>query len=89
MSTFTLLVLFMLGLILVLIIIAIILFNVAKKIKLLKLDNVVLINGGVKSGKTTLAVALAIRSYRKALILWWFKLFLNKCLNHHKIRALR
>lgn len=68
----------MLGVILVLILIAIISFKIAKKIKLLKLDNVVLINGGVKSGKTTLAVALAIRSYRKALLLWYFKRIFKK-----------
>lgn len=68
----------MVGLVLVLIILAIIFIKVAKTIKVLHLDNVVLINGGVKSGKTTLAVALAIREYRKAYISWFIKHFFKK-----------
>lgn len=68
----------MLGVILVLIILAFILFKIAKHLKVLKLDNVVLINGGVKSGKTTLAVALALREYRKTYIIWFIKHLFKK-----------
>lgn len=62
----------------ILVIICIILLKVLRKVKRLKLDNVVLINGGVKSGKTTLAVALAIREYRKALLSWRIKHLFKK-----------
>lgn len=68
----------MVGIVLVLVILCIILWKVHTKIKRLKLDNVVLINGGVKSGKTTLAVALAIKEYRKAYIIWFIKHIFKK-----------
>lgn len=68
----------MVGIILVLLIILFIFYKISKKVKNLRLDNVVLINGGIKSGKTTLAVALAIRSYRNAYIIWFIKHLFNK-----------
>ena len=59
----------------ILIIIAIIKY----KTKFFKLNNVVLINGGIKSGKTSLTVYLAIKQHKIAHFKWWFrKYFLFK-----------
>lgn len=45
----------------------------AFKVKRLKLDCVSLITGGVKTGKTTLSVHLAIKKYKKNHRKWWIK----------------
>lgn len=55
------------------------------KSKKLPLDTCVMINGGVGSGKTSTAVYLAIKSYRKEYRNWRFKRFLYyKCKLHLK-----
>lgn len=67
--------------IIILLIIAIILvLFISFKIKKLKLDCVSLITGGVKTGKTTLSVHLAIKKYKKNHRIWWFKhyILMNK-----------
>lgn len=48
----------------------------AFKIKKLKLDCVTLVTGGVKTGKTTLSVLLAIKKYKKNHRKWWFKRYI-------------
>lgn len=50
-------------------IILLILFN--KIIKIPKFGNMVLITGGVKTGKSTMSVWLAYRQYRRQLRKWW------------------
>lgn len=50
-----------------------IIWFLAFKIKRLKLDCVTLITGGVKTGKTTLSVHLAIKKYNSNHRKWWFK----------------
>lgn len=65
----------------ILIIVALIillLFFLFTKWKRLKLDAVVMINGGVKCGKTTLAVALAIKKYKQNLFKYKVRKFLFK-----------
>lgn len=66
------------GLILVLVILAVIFFKVFHKFKKLKLDAVTIINGGVKCGKTTLAVCLAIRQYKRNLFRYKVRTFFQK-----------
>lgn len=56
--------------IIALVIICIILFILIKNFKTLKVGSLVLVSGGVKTGKTTLAVHLALREYRRALFVW-------------------
>ena len=51
-----------------LVIICIVLFILVKYFKTLKVGSLVLVSGGVKTGKTTLAVYLALREYRRALL---------------------
>lgn len=53
-----------------LVIICIVLFILVKYFKTLKVGSLVLVSGGVKTGKTTLAVYLALREYRRALLRW-------------------
>lgn len=45
---------------------------IRRKMKKLLLPNVYLITGAVKTGKSALSVTLAIRTYRKNVILWYF-----------------
>ena len=56
-----------------LILILIVLFLIFKYFKTLKIGSLSLVSGGVKTGKTTLAVYLATREYRKALIRWYVR----------------
>lgn len=51
-------------------------FFLSTKIKRLKLDCVSLITGGVKTGKSTLSVHLAIKKYKKNHRVWWFKRYI-------------
>lgn len=50
----------------------ILLFFIRKKLKILKLPNVFLITGAVKTGKSALSVHLGIKQYRKNVFAWWF-----------------
>lgn len=68
-----------LGLIVVISIFVIVtLVFVSKKLKRLKVDNVFFISGGVKTGKSFLSVAIAIRQYRKNLLKWYLTNWLFK-----------
>lgn len=58
--------------IIAIIIIAIVVYCKSKK---LPMDSVVMINGGVGSGKTSTAVCLAIKSYKKERRAWKFRRF--------------
>ena len=49
----------------------ILLFFLYRKTKKLKLDSVYFISGGVKTGKSFLSVALAVKNYKKRLFLWY------------------
>lgn len=48
------------------------------KQKKLSIDAITLVNGGVKTGKSTLSVHFAIKYYNKALLRWKIKSFLGK-----------
>lgn len=48
------------------------------KRKRLKLGNVVLISGGVKTGKSLMTLRFALKTYRKNLFAWWFKNLFKK-----------
>lgn len=65
-------------LIIILVLILVVLFKLIHKIKKLKLDAVTIINGGVKCGKTTLAVCLALRQYKKNLFRYKIRVFFQK-----------
>lgn len=52
-----------------------------KKTKRMKIDHVHLITGGVKSGKTTLAVATALKKYKQIHRAWAFRRVVCKPLN--------
>lgn len=68
-----------LGLIVIIfIIVVIVLVFVSKKLKRLKIDNVFFISGGVKTGKSFLSVALAVKTYRKNLLKWYLTNWLYK-----------
>lgn len=68
--------------VLAIIIIAIVVYCKSKK---LPMDSVVMINGGVGSGKTSTAVHLAIKSYKKERRAWKFRRFVYYKL-HIKLR---
>lgn len=55
---------------LILVVSCIILYILFKYFKSLKIGSLSLVSGGVKTGKTTMAVYLALREYRKALLRW-------------------
>lgn len=60
----------MIWIIIILCFIGFLVFKFRSKIKRLHLDNLTLITGGVKTGKTALAVNLALKDYRKKLFKW-------------------
>ena len=68
--------------ILILVLVAIVLYLVFKYFKSLKIGSLSLVSGGVKTGKTTLAVYLATREIKKAKLRWYiimaFLLFYRK-----------
>lgn len=51
-------------------------FVLRKKLKKLVMPNVYLITGAVKTGKSALSVTLAMRTYRKNVVAWWFGKYL-------------
>lgn len=51
-------------------------FFLSTRIKKIKLDCVSLITGGVKTGKTSLSVHLAIKKYKSNHRKWWFKKYI-------------
>lgn len=63
---------------LILFIVVLVLWFVRKHFKMLKLPNVYLITGAVKSGKSLLSVALAVKQYRKNLRKYRFGKFVAK-----------
>lgn len=65
-------------------IVVLILILILTKVKRLKLDAVTMINGGVKCGKTTLAVALAIKKHKRNHLIWKIKKYLRKLLRINK-----
>lgn len=65
-------------------IVVLILILILTKVKRLKLDAVTMINGGVKCGKTTLAVALAIKKHKRNHLIWKIKKYLRKILRINK-----
>lgn len=56
--------------ILILVIVAIVLYLITKYFKTLKIGSLTLVSGGVKTGKTTLAVYIATREYRRVHLKW-------------------
>lgn len=59
------------GIIVVLVLLVLLTFFLAKHFKRLKIDNVYFISGGVKTGKSFVSVALAVKTYRKNLFKWY------------------
>lgn len=55
----------------ILIVLIVLLFFYYKRCKKFKFDSLVMINGGVGSGKSSLSIHLAIRSHKKAHSIWW------------------
>ena len=56
---------------LILIAVFIILFIIYRRSKKFKFDNVVMVNGGIGSGKSLLTVTCALRDFRKSHAIWW------------------
>lgn len=67
-------------LLLILIGVAILLIFLWSKTKRLKIDNVYFISGGVKTGKTFISVALAIKTYKKNIRKWYIRSIFCKVL---------
>lgn len=63
------------------VLIIILLFIILKYFKTLKIGSLSLVSGGVKTGKTTLAVYLALREYKKALFRWKVRCFFRKLMH--------
>ena len=72
--------------ILFLILAIILLFIIYKVRKVPRLGALTLVNGGVKTGKTALAVHLSIRYYKRALFVWRIKNFIIKVLKKCRIK---
>lgn len=68
----------MIVLFILLIVLVLIIIFVYKRSKKFRFDSIVMINGGVGSGKTSTAVWLAIRSYKKSVRIWKRKNFFRK-----------
>ena len=68
----------MIIIIICLIVVALLLIWVVKRSKKFRFDSIVMINGGVGSGKTLTAVWLAVRSYKKSVRIWKRKNFFRK-----------
>ena len=66
------------GVLVVLALLLLLTFLVAKHFKHLKIDNVYFISGGVKTGKSALSVMLAVKTYRKNLFKWYLTNWLYK-----------
>ena len=64
--------------ILILVLVAIVLYLVFKYFKSLKIGSLSLVSGGVKTGKTTLAVYLATREIKKAKLRWYIRKLFGK-----------
>lgn len=58
------------------IILLLVLFFLLKHLKILNLPNITLITGGVKTGKSSLAVYLAIKKYKSVLFSYYIKKYL-------------
>lgn len=69
------------GIILVLVIALVFLFVWLRKVKRLKISNVYFISGAVKTGKTYVSVALAVKTYRKNLLRYYLTYPLLKLKN--------
>ena len=74
--------------ILILVIILIGYIFLRKKLKKLRLDNLVMVNGGVKTGKTTLQVYLAIKTWKQNHKHYRRKKFFYKLFNKKKLSSL-
>lgn len=68
------------GLIVLGVLLVLVIFLYFKFIKHLKIGCICLVTGGVKTGKSTLSVATALREYRIALFSWRIKMFFAKLL---------
>lgn len=73
------------GYILIVVLIVVALFFFIFKFKTLRLDAITMINGGVKCGKTTLAVYLACKEYKKKLFNYRIKCFISKLLRFKNV----
>lgn len=56
-------------------------FRIWKKVKTPKTNSLVMITGGVKAGKSTFAVHLALKEYKSAVRSWRFRSFFQKLLH--------
>lgn len=63
---------------LLLITLVLIIFIIKTKAKMLKIDCITLIDGGVKTGKSFLSIKIAISEYKKALFKEWLKNIFRK-----------
>lgn len=67
----------------IILLLGVVFFLVSKILKIPKFGNMVLITGGIKTGKSTMSVWLAVRQYKRQLRRWWifnnvfYKLFHN------------
>ena len=68
----------MIWIIILLVVLVIVYVKVRSRFKRLHLDNLTLITGGVKTGKTALAVNLAMKDYRKRLLRYKIRSFFQK-----------
>lgn len=66
--------------IIILILVAVFVYWYVKSMKKFRFDSVVMVNGGVGSGKTSTTLYLAIKSHRKAHKIWKRKHMFNKSL---------
>lgn len=66
------------AIILVIVLLVLLAFFLIRHFKHLKIDNVYFISGGVKTGKSFVSVALAIKTYRKNLFKWYLTNWLYK-----------
>lgn len=62
-------------LILILIVAIVLAIFIVKNTKYIKFGTLTLFNGGVKTGKTSLAVHCALRNYRISIVKWWLRNF--------------
>lgn len=74
--------------IIIILLIILLLWFIMKNYKQIKMGNLILVTGGVKTGKSTLSCWLVRKKYKEQLIKWWIYNFLQKLFKGKKAKLI-